>query len=353
MTFEPALPGFLLAAVAATIVVARLLALRQLMAAGRTPAAPAGRSEATRGRSAPAGRSEATRGRSALLRWTGVTLAALLLVGATARPVIGTDEQGPTRVAGDTDPNVFLLVDRSPDMRVEDLGDGRDRMAGVRDDIAGLIDQYPNARFAVIAFASRPSLDWPLSADTWSLRPVMSAVTPYASAPDAVYQANAGAAGNVLRYQLIGAQQQYPRAKNLVFYFGAGAGESRVPQRQFELPEGAVDGGAVLGYGTVEGGPVPGSDGVRSAIDEPALRGVADQIGVSYVQRDTATPVAAALPDQGIEVGPPSTVASPPGARTELYWALAIGAAVLILIELYLVLREFRRTRLANADVVV
>jgi hypothetical protein len=36
-----------------------------------------------------------------------------------------------------------------------------------------------------------------------------------------------------------------------------------------------------------------------------------------------------------------------------LYWAPAIGAAILVLIELYLVLLEFRRTRLANADVVV
>jgi hypothetical protein len=122
---------------------------------------------------------------AALWRWCGLTLAALLLLVAAARPVIGADDQGTVRVAGDGDPNVFLVVDRSADMGVEDLPGGRDRMAGARDDIAALLDLYPNARFAVITFASHPSLDWPLSADDWSLRPVMSArqscLTPPAS----------------------------------------------------------------------------------------------------------------------------------------------------------------------------
>jgi hypothetical protein len=167
-----------------------------------------------------------------------------------------------------------------------------------------------------------------------------------------VSQTNVGAAGNVLRYQLIGARQQFPRAQNLVFYLGAGAAETQVPPRQFELPEGSVDGGAVLGYGSTEGGPIPGTDVARSPIGEQALRGVANQIGVPYVSRDGATPLAGVLGDQGTVIGPPPPVPAPAG-RTELYWAPALGAAILVLIELYLVLLEFRRTRLANADVIV
>jgi hypothetical protein len=326
MTLQPVLPLLLLAAIAVAVVVARVVTLRRLTASERT--------------------------RTALWRWCGLTLAALLLLVAAARPVLGSDDHGTIRAAGDGNPNVFIVVDRSADMRVEDLAGGKERMAAAREDISALIDRYPDARFAVIAFASRPSLDWPLSADTWSLRPVTSAMTPYASTPDAVTQTNVGAAGNVLRYQLIGARQQFPRAQNLVFYLGAGAAETQVPPRQFELPEGAVDGGAVLGYGSAAGGPIPGTDVARSAVDEQALRGVADQIGVPYVPRDGATPLAGVLEDQGTVIGPPPPVAAPAG-RTELYWVPATGAAILVLIELYLVLLEFRRTRLANADVVV
>jgi Ca-activated chloride channel homolog len=312
MTFQPVLPLSVLAALAAVIVGTRVVTLRRLTAAGRT--------------------------RATLWRWCGLTFAALLLLVAAARPVIGADDQGTVRVAGDADPNVFLVVDRSADMGVEDLPGGRDRMAGARDDIAALLDLYPNARFAVITFTSRPSLDWPLSADDWSLRPVMSALAPEQARADPPDQTNAGAAATVLRYQLIGASQLYPRARNLVFYLGAGGNESEAPQREFELPEGGVDGGAVLGYGSDDG--------------EPVLRAVADQIGVPYVPRDGTVPLVGVLSDQGTAIGPPPLVAAPAG-RTELYWAPLLVAAVLVLIELYLVLREFRRTRLANADVVV
>lgn len=326
MTFQPALPPLLFAAIAAIVLVARIAALRRL-----TPA---------------------TRTRTALWRWAGLTGAALLLVATATRPVLEHPDESATRVADRDAPNVFLVVDRSPDMRVADQSDGSTRMSVARDDVTALIDRYPGARVAVISFAARPALDWPLSVDTWSLRPVASTLVPYAAAPDTVMLTNAGAAGNMLRYQLIGAVQQYPRAKNLVFYLGAGAAESEVPARDFNLPEGAVDGGAVLGYGTDAGGPIPGTDVARSAIDEPALRGIAGQIGVPYLARNSVDPLASALPNDATDVEASRPLRNGDSAgRTELYWAPAILAAALVLVELYYVLREFRRTRLTNADV--
>ena len=105
--------------------------------------------------------------------------------------------------------NVFFLVDRSADSAVEDYADRQSRMSGIRNDIEALIDQYPRARFALVAFASRSSLDWPLSEDAWSLRPEVARLAPYA-ATDTTEDVNAAAAANVLRYQLIAAGQQYP-----------------------------------------------------------------------------------------------------------------------------------------------
>lgn len=52
---------------------------------------------------------------------------------------------------------------------------GHDGTAAARDDIATLMDRYPNARFAVNSFASRLALNWPLSQDNWSLRPGVDA----------------------------------------------------------------------------------------------------------------------------------------------------------------------------------
>lgn len=318
MTLHPVLPIPLLAVVAVLLVAAQAVALHRWRISGRN--------------------------HSQLWRWIGVTTAALLILVGATRVVFG-DERTTTRTAEDQEPNVFLVVDRSPDMAVEDLDD-RSRMDVARDDVAALIDRYPRARFAVIEFAAAPSLSWPLSADTWSLRPVLETLSPYASGPDAPAQASAGAASTVLRYQLISSAAQYPRAANLVFYLGAGAPESRLPVRRFDLPAGLVDGGAVLGYGTTRGGPVPGTDIERSAVGEAAMRGVADQLGLPYVARSGDAALATELPD-GDTAGPEVSAEPAVGGWTETYWLPASAAAVLVLVELYLVLRDFRRSRSA------
>jgi Ca-activated chloride channel family protein len=256
-----------------------------------------------------------------------LTLAALLVLLAAARP--GVEPVEPETAAAKrsgTSTNVFLVVDRSVDSGVEDFGDGQSRMSAIRADIAALIDRYPQARFAVIAFASRPSLDWPLSADTWSLEPLVARLYPYGGSPADSRQVNSAAAANVLRYQLIAAGQQYPDSESLVYYFGSGAGGSRAPQGQFDPLPGSVDGGAVLGYGT--------------AVNEPGLRRIAQQLGVPYEHRVAGQPLSQAAPDPSGQQAD-SAIAAP-------FTALA---AVLLLFEIYLTVREFRRTRMAHRDV--
>ncbi|GAB1813770.1 hypothetical protein MUNTM_28090 [Mycobacterium sp. MUNTM1] len=296
--FQPVLPWPILAVVAGALVLARVVALRQvLLSAGQR------------------------RGR-AVLRWGGVTLAVLLLIAATTRPALLDREngQGATAAAG-ANLNVFLVVDRSAG------ANAGDEPRSVRDDIAAVIKQYPAARYALIGFASKASLDWPLSEDVWSLQPIVAAFGSQKAASDV----NAGAADNVLRYQLIQATQQYPASRNAVLYFGSGAPGSRAPQGEFNLMGGSVAGGAVLGYGSGD------------AIDESELHRVAAQLGVPYVHRELGQPFQIALPD---------TSGSGPDAanRTELSWLPALLAAVLLLAEIYLSVREFRRGRIARRD---
>jgi hypothetical protein len=268
-------------------------------------------------------------------RWSGLTLAVLLVLIAAARPGIDHGERGSAAARSAQDTNVFFLVDRSKDSAVEDHGDRQSRMSAIRNDIQAVIDHYPRARFALIAFASRASLDWPLSEDAWSLTPDVAALTPYA-ASDTDEDVNAAAAANVLRYQLIAAGQQYPTSKSLVFYFGSGAAGSRAPQGEFDPTQGSIDGGAVFGYGAAQ--------------NQPGLRRVAEQLGVPYVDRDDGAPLSGALPDRGASQA--ATVnASGVAGRTELYWLFTLLAAVLILFELFAGIRDIRRTRLAKRDV--
>lgn len=312
MTFQPVLPWAILAVVVGALVLARVVSLRQMLwsAGGR-----------------PGGRSRA------VLRWSGVTFAVLLLITAATRPAFrGNESHRGTTAAGDN-LNVFLIVDRSADARVEDYGAGKPRIAGMRDDIATLIEQYPAARYALVGVASRAVLDWPLSEDVWSLRPTIAALSANQRGPDTGSDVNA-AAGNVLRYQLAQAAQQYPGARNVVLYFGSGAPGSRAPQSVFDLTQGSVDGGAVLGYGRSD------------AIDEPELREVARQLAVPYLHREAGQPVQLNLPDRPDGTG----IGAAAVKRIELYWLPALLAAGLLLIEIYLSVREFRRGRIARRD---
>lgn len=252
-------------------------------------------------------------------RLAALTFAALLLVLAAVRPVIGESSRTLPAGAADSEPNVFLVIDRSPPMA-----------EAVRDDVTAVLDRYPRARIAVISFAATPTLEWPLSQDTWTLRSALAAMRPYAATRDTLDRTNPAAASNILRYQLISARQQFPRAPNLVFYYGSGISGPDSPPRDFVLAEGSVNGGAVFGYGKA---------------DEPALRSIASQIGVPYVARTTT---AAADADALDGADAPVSDAPPPTASawaTETYWIPALLAVALILTEVFLVLRDIRRSR--------
>ncbi|MCV7100756.1 VWA domain-containing protein [Mycobacterium palustre] len=315
MTFQPVLPWAILAVVAGALVLARLAALHLVVVVAGHRLGPR---------------------RRAVLRWGGVTLAVLLIIVATTRPSLHHDENHPTTGAAGGNLNVFLVVDRSVDSGAEDYGvpgAGGPRIAGMRDDIAALIKQYPAARYALIAFAARASLDWPLSDDNWSLRPTIAALEADRSGPDDRLDVNAVAAGNVLRYELMQAEQQYPGSRNVVLYLGSGAPGSRVPRGEFTVTPGSVAGGAVLGYGRSE------------AIDEAELRRIAAQLDVPYLHRDAGQPFRPELPDtRRADIGAEA------GESSELYWLPALLAAGLLLSEIYLSLREFRRGRIALRD---
>ena len=68
-------------------------------------------------------------------------------------------------------------------------------------------------------------------------------------------------------------------------------------------------------------------------------------LGVPFVPRIDAAPLDSVLPNTE-SVGGPASARILADGRTETYWLPAGIAAVLILIELYLKLRELRRARL-------
>ena len=111
-------------------------------------------------------------------------------------------------------------------------------------------------------------------------------------------------------------------------------------------PEHAADYYKLLNLPTKPGENV--TMNVETGGDTGALRTVADQIGVPFVPRTDAAPLAALLPADNFSGRAVQSTAAAGGIET--YWLPALGAAVLVLIELYLTLRDFRRSRLTGLD---
>jgi len=351
MTFDPIFPVWMLVTVALVLVGIRMAALYRVLV-----------------RTGPG------RYRPVVLRWSTLTVAVLLLVVAAARPALTPDRADatapPPAAPTAANLNIFFVVDRSADERVEDFAPQTSRMSGIRDDISAMVDQYPRARFALIGFATKGAMNWPLSEDVWSLRPRVAGLSTYTdSGLEAMYRVDAGAANELLDAKLAQALHDFPNSKNLVFYLGSGAGGTRIAQTRFTVKDD-IAGGAVLGYGTPAGGPIPEQyvDGnllymadqktgapLNSAIDEDSLKSVADQLGVAYFHRDKGQAITAVIPavDPGSPADGDPVVASQSIERNELYWLFTLLAAVLVLTEIYLGIRDIRRTRSAQQDVIV
>ena len=148
----------------------------------------------------------------------------------------------------------------------------------------------------------------------------------------------------------------------MVFYLGCGAGGSRVPQTGFTLGD-LVAGGAVLGYGTPAGGPIPRGfvDGnldlhgrpadrqLTNTIDEDTLR-AAGELGVTYYHRDKGQAITPVIPAVTPTPQPTPTRCRPPAPSSapNCIGCSALSPAALVFAEIYLTIRDYRHTRSAD-----
>ena len=263
-----------------------------------------------------------------------------------------------------TNAEVFFVVDRTGSMAAEDHADAEPRLAGVRQDVTALVEALPGARYSVISFHSQATRQLPLTGDAGAVR---------AWAETLVQEITRYSAGSrvdrpleELTEALTGARERNPQNVRLVFLLSDGENTEDAPAtgddapaepRSFAPLAPLVDGGAVLGYGTADGGRMrsydgtadsgpgtdapyitdperPGSPPAVSRIDETTLRRIADQLGVPYVHRTGLDPVDELV--AGIDV---EEIAAD-GRRTvqvhrDVGWPVALVLALLVAWEAY------------------
>lgn len=298
----------------------------------------------------------------AWVRRAGMVLCLVVVALAPAVPASTTTVQ--------SNAELFFVVDRTGSMAAEDYDDGRPRLEGVRHDVVALVDAMPGARYSVIAFDSSATRQLPLTTDSRAVRTwaetLVQEITAY-SGGTAVDRPLA-----TLTTALEGAAERNPENVRFVFLLSDGEntdGDSSSADGELASFAGLaplVDGGAVLGYGTAEGGQMrsydgtantgpgtdapwipdptqPGSPPAVSRIDETALRRIADELGVRYVHRFEPTDVTSLV--AGVDV---EDIAAD-GRRdvsvyADVYWPAAAVLAALLAWEAWYLGRRFPRT---------
>lgn len=297
---------------------------------------------------------------AAWLRRGGMVLALLAIALGPAVP------STTTTVA--TNVEVFFVVDRTGSMAAEDYDDGRPRLEGVRHDVEAIVEEMPGARYSVITFDSQAARQLPLTTDARAVR---------TWADTLVQEITAYSAGSAidrplptLTAALEGAAERNPENVRIVFLLsdgentrGDGTGDSE-PQSFADLAP-LVDGGAVLGYGTAQGGQMRSYDGTDatgagtdapwildesqpdsppavSRIDETQLRRVAEQLGIDYTHRTEPSAVS------GLVAGIDAETIAADGRRDvsvyeDIYWPAAAVLAVLLAWEAWDQARRFPR----------
>ncbi|WP_426002911.1 vWA domain-containing protein [Paenarthrobacter sp. NyZ202] len=277
------------------------------------------------------------------VRSTAVRCAAVvLLLLAALRP----GWPGGEATTASTDLDVFFVVDTSTSMAAEDFNGSATRLSGVSADVMAIAKELAGAKFSLITFDSKASVRMPLTRDTTALQTAMATLQP--QSPRYARGSSVTGAGPLLKERLHKAREQHPGRPALVFYAGDGENTSAGPPDALPLGPSETAGGAVLGYGTDQGGRMrdaSGSgagylqdrsgDGPRDAvsrIDETQLQEIAGQLNVPYVHRDGTGPASDLFTKAEPGTLVPGGEDRSPG-RTELYWLLALAAFLLAMQE--------------------
>ncbi len=202
--------------------------------------------------------------------------------------------------------DVYFLVDTTISMMAEDHA-GSTRLEGAISDVEELMKYFVGARFSVLNFDNVVSSNLPLTTDASAAKTSLAV----AFVPDR-YKAKGSDIGlpadtlvEILDKQI----KSNPDRSRIVFYLGDGENTGKT-QTSMEPIKRLIDGGAVLGYGTEQGGQmidqwnayrveyydwttVERDKYIMATYDEPAvskmdydnLRLIADQMGLNAFRR--------------------------------------------------------------------
>ncbi|WP_460802757.1 VWA domain-containing protein [Microbacterium sp. GXF6406] len=277
------------------------------------------------------------------LMWALRIVMLLAVFGMLLRPGI----PGGTSQTLATDTDIIIVLDTTASIAAEDWNGSEQRLEGVRADVQSIVEEYPGARFSLITFDASAQQRLPLTTDTTALISAVEIVRPEVTAQSK--GSSISIANTMLQDVLSAAAESAPDRSRMVFYLGDGEQTISDEPDSFSGSAAYVDGGAVFGYGTSDGGPMrittgsfDAADGgveyieyqgqqALSVVDDANLQAIGADLGIPYLLRSADTAIE--LPE-----APTTTTdyaaSGEIGNIIELYWIFALVIIAALGIEI-------------------
>ena len=244
--------------------------------------------------------------------------------------------------------DVLFVVDSTISMWAEDYQGDQPRMNGVRDLIEHVMFSMQGSNFGLIRFDNQAQILAPFTGDAENvldaveLIEIPSRLYAKGSTLDTAYEA---------MEELLQSSSKKENRQTVVFFISDGENTLKKETRSFSELSKYITEGSVIGCGTKKGGKMKDSNGSRihdpetyddavSKMDEENLQKIAGELGISYTKLSSESCVdyvISSIKSTGSSHGHQNIV-----NYTDTYYWYVIPLAVLLIWELWLIIRKGR-----------
>ncbi len=247
--------------------------------------------------------------------------------------------------------DVLFVVDTTISMWAEDNNGNEPRMNAVLRDCEHIMESLAGSNFSLIRFDNKSQILAPFTQDSKNVSDAFATI----ATPDRYYAR--GTTPNVVYNdmgEMLTSSSKKEERTTIVFFISDGevtAEDSQV--MSFAGLEGLIDGGAVLGYGTKEGGkmydkgshqyitdPETGKDAL-SMMNDVTLRDLAEEMDIEYIYMDNPANIEYLL--DSIKSGSSMQLASSDNVSYEdTYFYYAGVLLAFLILEMVIIVRRGR-----------
>ena len=268
----------------------------------------------------------------------------VLIIGL--RPVsVATDYEFSTKNL-----DVLFVVDSTISMWAQDYNGNHPRMEGVKKDVDHILGELAGSNFGLVTFDDTSHVLSPFTQDIKYIEDLFDII----AVPEASYALGSNLSVPYADVKaLLESSRKKENRKTIVFYISDGEVTNDKEVVSFAELAPLVDSGAVLGYGSLEGGRMRDgynyiydyashSDAI-SRIDEEALKKIADELEVQYLNLNGGNAALSGLIEL-IKQQSATIVEKSFGAERyiDTYYYFAIALTAMLIAELFIFIRRGR-----------